>query len=138
MLRWLHRIHNQRMYGLTGEIYAPTCRWHGPLMRELVGPAAVMQQTLRLDGMISDGVFVAQHICSTSTEAGGVKVAVRWVIDGHHLGYGSLGAPTGHALSVMGFTHLHIVGDRIVEEWVVFDEFALMVQLKLAALAAAA
>ncbi len=37
----------------------------------------------------------------------------------------------------MGFTHLHVIDGMIVEEWAVFDEFAMLVQLKLAALAAA-
>ena len=137
VLRWLHHVYNKRMFGKIAEIYTPNCRWHGPLMRELCGPAAVLQQTLRLVGLMPDCAFVPQHICSTPSEEGGVKVAVRWMMDGHHLGYGSLGAPTGHTLSVLGFTHIHVIDGKIVEEWAMFDEFAMLVQLKLATLAAA-
>lgn len=131
VLRWLHHIFNKRMFGKITEIYASNCQWHGPLMRELYGSAAVMQQTMRLVATIPDCAFVPQHICSVESEEGGEKVAIRWVLDGHHLGYGSLGPPTGHKLFVMGFTHLHIKEGKIVDEWVLYDELSMLVQLKL-------
>ena len=138
LLRQLHHIYNKRMFGRIEEIYAPNCQWHGPLMRELYGRAAVLQQTMRLVALIPDGAFVPQHICSIASEEGGVKYAVRWVLDGHHLGYGALGPPSGHRLFVMGITHFHIVDGKIVDEWVVYDELSMLVQLKLAGLQAAA
>jgi len=138
VLEWLHHIYNQRMFGKINEIYAPTVQWHGPLMRELYGIAAVLQQTMRLVALIPDGAFVPQHICSIESEEGGRKYAVRWNLTGHHLGYGALGAPTGHPLFVMGVTHFHVIDGKIVDEWVLYDEFSMLVQIKLAALQAAA
>ena len=135
VLRWLHEIYTRRLFGTINRVFARTCMWHGPLMRELTGPAAVIQQTMRLVALIPDGEYVVQHICSTPSEEGGDKVAVRWTMEGHHFGYGALGAPTGHKLSVMGFTHYHVVAGRIIDEWVVYDEFSMLVQLKLADMA---
>ena len=135
LLEWLHHIYNRRMFGKIQEIYAPQVQWHGPMMRELFGIAAVLQQTMRLIAMIPDGAFVPQHICSNESEEGGHKIAVRWILDGHHLGYGSLGAPTGHRLFVMGMTHFHMVGGKIVDEWVVYDDLSMLVQIKLAEMA---
>ena len=137
ILEWLHHIYNLRMFGKIHEIYAPTVQWHGPLMRELYGVAAVLQQTMRLVALIPDGAFVPQHICSIESEEGGRKYAVRWNLTGHHLGYGALGAPTGHPLFVMGVTHFHVIDGKIVDEWVLYDEFSMLVQIKLAALQAA-
>ncbi|CAN5513403.1 hypothetical protein BH10PSE4_BH10PSE4_35610 [soil metagenome] len=138
LLEWLHHIYNMRMFGKIHEIYASNVQWHGPMMRELFGVAAVLQQTMRLVAMIPDGIFVPQHICSNPCEEGGVKVAVRWIMDGHHLGYGTLGAPTGHKLFVMGMSHFHIIDGKIVDEWVVYDDLAMLVQLKLGEMARAA
>jgi predicted ester cyclase len=110
-------------------------------MAELYGPAAVLHQHLGLVGSIPDAAYMPQHICSTPCEEGGVKVAVRWVIDGHHLGYGvlsELGAPTGHRLQVMGMTHYHYKDGRIVDEWNVYDELSLLMQIKLADMVAKA
>lgn len=134
ILRWLYTIYNQRMFGTIEKVYAPTCQWHGPLMRELYGPASVLHQTMRLVALMPDCVFVPQHICSIDSEEGGRKYAVRWIMDGHHLGYGALGAPSGHRLFVMGVTHIHVIDGKIVDEWVLYDEFSMLVQIRMAEL----
>ncbi|MDF8356782.1 ester cyclase [Ensifer adhaerens] len=58
-------------------------------------------------------------------------------MEGHHLGYGilqELGEPTGARLQVMGMTHYHYKEGKIVDEWNVYDELSLLVQVKLAEL----
>jgi hypothetical protein len=96
-LRWLHEVYNKRMFGTLREIYSPTAQWHGPLMKELYGQAAVLHQTMALVGSIPDCAFAPQHICSVPCEEGGDKVAVRWIMEGHHIGYGLLGYPPDSA-----------------------------------------
>jgi predicted ester cyclase len=139
VLRRMHHIYNKRMFGLIHEIYAPNCEWHGPLAQELTGIAAVLTQTMRLIALMPDAAFVPQHICSVESEEGGRKFAVRWILEGSHLGYNPLfGPPTGHRLFVMGVTHCRIAGDKIVEEWAVYDQLSMLVQIKLADLGLAA
>ncbi len=137
-LRWLHEIWNRRMFGKIREIYAPNCQWHGTRLRELYGQAAVTTQTIRLVAMMPDAVLIPQHICSVPSEEGGEKIAVRWIMDGHHLGHGNLGTPTGQRICVLGFTHMHVVGGRIVDEWVVYDEMAMLTQIRLGEMGPAA
>ena len=137
-LRWLHDVYNRKMFGLISKVYAPTVQYHGPLMAELYGHASVIHQTLGLVGSIPDAAFTPQHICSTPCEEGGEKVAVRWILEGHHLGYGTLshlGAPTGKRVQLMGITHFHYKNGKIVDEWRVFDEASALVQVKLAQMA---
>ena len=137
-LGWLHEVMNRRMFGRIAQVYAPTCQYHGPLMAELYGVASVIHQTLGLIGSLPDAAFMPQHICSTPCEEGGTKVAVRWILEGHHLGYGllhALGEPTGKRVQVMGISHFHYKDGRIVDEWRVYDELSLLVQVKLAQLA---
>ena len=131
VLRDLHEIYNKRMFGRINEIYAANVHWHGPLMKEVHGRAGVLHQALALVGSLPDCAFVAQHICSVRCEAGGEKVAVRWTLEGHHLGWALLGRPTGHRVFVLGVTHLHIVGGKIVEDWTLYDELAMLTQLKM-------
>ena len=137
VLRWLHEIFNKRMFGKIRDVYAPTVQYHGPNMRELYGVAAVTHQHLGLIGSIPDGAHMPQYVCSVESEEGGTKVAVRWILEGHHLGYGileALGEPTGKRLQVMGMTHFHIKDGKIVDEWNVYDELSLLTQIKLAQL----
>jgi predicted ester cyclase len=130
-LRWLHEVYNKRMFGTLRNIYSPTAQWHGPLMKELYGQAAVLHQTMALVGSIPDCAFAPQHICSVPCEEGGEKVAVRWIMEGHHIGYGLLGYPTGQRLQVMGISHFHYKNEKIVDDWTVYDELSLLAQIKL-------
>lgn len=137
-LAWLHEVFNKRMFGKIKDVYAPTVQYHGPLMAELYGVAAVMHQTIGLVGSVPDAAFMPQHICSVPCAEGGTKVAVRWVMEGHHLGHGllhELGSPTGKRLQIMGMTHFHYKEGRIVDEWRVYDELSLSMQVKLAQMA---
>lgn len=137
-LTWLNEVFNRKMFGRIREVYAPTVMYHGPLMKELYGTAAVTHQALGLVGAFPDAVYAPQHICSTPCIEGGTKVAVRWMMEGHHLGYGglgSLGDPTGKRVQVLGMSHYHYKDGRIVDEWTVYDELSMLVQIKLAQLA---
>jgi predicted ester cyclase len=139
-LTWLYEVWNRRMFGRIEKVYAPNVQYHGPKMTELYGPAAVLHQHLALLGSIPDGAYAAQHICSTPCNEGGVKVAVRWIIEGHFLGYGilsELGKPLGQRLQVMGMSHYHYKNGKIVDEWNIYDELSLLVQIKLAGLVGA-
>ena len=135
VLRDLHEIYNKRMFGRIKEIYAPHVQWHGPLMKEVYGRAGVLHQAMALVGSIPDCAFVPQHICSVASEEGGDKVAIRWTMEGHHLGWALLGKPTGHRIFVLGITHLHIVDGKVVEDWTLYDELAMLTQIKLGQMA---
>ncbi|CAL5873021.1 uncharacterized protein PFLUO_LOCUS7290 [Penicillium psychrofluorescens] len=133
-LAWLHDMWNCRMFSRVEKHYAPNCQYHGPKMTELYGPSAVLHQHLGLLGSIPDAAYMPQHILSTPCEEGGVKVAVRWVMEGHHLGYGllsELGKPTGLRLQIMGMTHYHYKNGKIVDEWNIYDELSIFMQVKL-------
>lgn len=130
-LQSLHEIWNMRMYGLVRDIYAPTVLSHWPSNRDTYGVQATMTNVLNLAALIPDATYTPHHIASIDSIEGGRKIAVRWTMDGHHMGWGLLGKPTNRRLFVQGMSHFHVRNGRIVEEWTVFDELALRVQLKL-------
>ena len=137
-IEMLHEVFVKRMFGKIAEVYAPTAQYHGPLMKELYGVAAIVHQHLGLIGSLPDASYEIQHVASNPCEEGGTKVAVRWVMEGHHLGYGilgELGDPTGKRVQVMGMSHYHWKDGKIVDEWNVYDELSLLVQVKLGQLA---
>ncbi|MHA6300035.1 alpha/beta fold hydrolase [Devosia sp. CAU 1758] len=140
-IEMLHEIFVKRMFGRIAQDYAPNAQYHGPLMKELYGHAAIIHQHLGLIGSLPDASYEIQHVASTPCEEGGTKVAVRWIMEGHHLGYGilgTLGDPTGVRIQVMGMSHYHWKNGKVVDEWTVYDELSLLTQLKLGQLAAAA
>ncbi|MGZ9811436.1 ester cyclase [Pseudoroseicyclus sp. H15] len=134
----LHDVFNRKMFGRIAELYAPNCQYHGPLMAELYGQASVIHQSLGLVGSLPDAVFEVQHVCSNPCDEGGEKVAIRWVMEGHHLGYGildMLGDPTGKRVQVMGMSHFHVKDGKIVDEWRVYDQMSMLTQVRLAQMA---
>ena len=130
-LQSLHEMWNMRMYGLVRDLYAPTVLAHWPSNRDTYGAQALLTNVLNLAALMPDATYTPHHIATIDSVEGGRKVAVRWTMDGHHMGWGLLGKPTQRRLFVMGMSHFHIRNDRIVEEWTLFDELALRVQLKL-------
>lgn len=137
-IEMLHEVFTKRMFGRIARDYAPNAQYHGPLMKELYGHAAIIHQHLGLIGSLPDASFEVQHVASNPCEEGGTKVAVRWLMEGHHLGYGilgTLGDPTGKRVQVMGMSHYHWKNGKIVDEWNVYDELSLLVQVKLGQLA---
>jgi pimeloyl-ACP methyl ester carboxylesterase/predicted ester cyclase len=140
-IEMLHEVFTKRMFGRIAQDYAPNAQYHGPLMKELYGVAAIIHQHLGLIGSLPDASYEIQHVASNPCEEGGTKVAVRWIMEGHHLGYGilsTLGDPTGKRVQVMGMSHYHWKDGKIVDEWNVYDELSLLVQVKLGQLADAA
>jgi len=137
-IEMLHEIFTKRMFGRIAQDYAPNAHYHGPLMKELYGHAAIIHQHLGLIGSLPDASYEIQHVASNPCEEGGTKVAVRWIMEGHHLGYGilgTLGDPTGKRVQVMGMSHYHWKNGKIVDEWNVYDELSLLTQVKLGQLA---
>lgn len=57
------------------------------------------------------------------------RVALRWSLDGTHTSWGRFGCPTGAPLHIMGMSHLHLTGNRIMAEWLLFDEVAIWKQI---------
>ncbi|HEY0034980.1 MAG TPA: alpha/beta fold hydrolase, partial [Devosia sp.] len=140
-IEMLHEVFTKRMFGRIAQDYAGNAQYHGPLMKELYGVAAIIHQHLGLIGSLPDASYEVQHLASNPCEEGGTKVAVRWIMEGHHLGYGilnELGDPTGKRVQVMGMSHYHWKDGKIVDEWNVYDELSLLVQVKLGQLAEAA
>ena len=131
-LQTLHEMWNWRNFSRVRDLYAPNVLWHGPRMRDLYGLSTVTQQLIGLLAMLPDATWTPHHICTVeNANEGGRKVAVRWTLEGHHGGWGALGAPTGKPLWLMAMSHYHIVDGRIVEEHTLWDELALRVQLRL-------
>ena len=59
----------------------------------------------------------------------GTDVAVRWSLAGTHTGPGLHGAASGNPVYLLAVTHWRICDGKIVEEWTVYDEIALLRQL---------
>jgi hypothetical protein len=59
----------------------------------------------------------------------GYVTAVRWSIVGTHTGPGIYGPPTNRPIFMWGITQHHIKDGKIMEEWMMSNEFEVMQQI---------
>ena len=60
---------------------------------------------------------------------GGFHTSMRWTWIAHNTGHTIYGPPTGKKVVVWGVANCYVKGDRVVEEWVVYNEISLIRQL---------
>ena len=70
------------------------------------------------------------HIAWQPTHNGGLDIALRWELAGHHAGPALYGAPSGRDCYVLAVTHWRIDAGKVAREWTVFDEVALLRQIE--------
>ena len=133
--RALERIWSARDFQAVREIYSPVARLHGPSGRELFGHTEILQHARSLlAGLVDvryriDNVAVTRPGLDADSTPEAVSVALRWTLTGRYAEHGLYGKPTGAQVFLLGATHLDMIGDRIVEEWTVFDELAVLAQV---------
>lgn len=76
--------------------------------------------------------FTLHHVIGRSDDSAmPPRAAIRWSLDGLHLGWGAFGAPTGAEVHVMGVSHAEFGPWGVRREWVVYDETAIWKQILL-------
>ncbi len=122
------QIWNARAFGAINDHYAPDATAHWPSEREAKGPRAIADLVIGLLSSMPDGLIRVEHIC-WAEESDGPIVAVRWRLDGTSSPYGAIGPMlAGRPVGLIGMSHFRFGGGKIVEEWTVFDEVAVIVQ----------
>ena len=62
-------------------------------------------------------------------DADGWLISTRWSAEGTHSGGGLYREPTGNACQIWGITQWRVKDGRIEQEWQLFNEFDLMMQI---------
>ena len=127
--RTYHYVWNWRMPGKVNEAYAPNLRFHGSTNREYYGRGEYRSFILSIMAMFPDLAFQIDDVYWMGNAAEGYLASVRWSLVGTHRGAGIYGAPTGRQIYMWGISQHQIKNGRIVEEWMMFNEFEVMQQL---------
>jgi predicted ester cyclase len=128
--RSLNEVWNWRRFDRIAEDYAPNYLCYTSSDRRIYGTGDYKAYVLAFIAAFPDARMDVDHLYWIGDERGGYRVATRWTLLGTHEGSSVYGAPTGRPVEVMGVTH-HLVRDgRFVKEWTVFDELALLKQLR--------
>ena len=121
-------VWSERRSGDLPVYYDPDAHVSTATNRVLTGPVGYLQYVADWQNEFSDVSLRVDHTMSNE-RAGGEIVATRWWIRGTHDGARRYGQPTGRRVRILGFSHHLVVDRRIVAEWTIFDEFALLKQI---------
>ena len=127
--RAFHEIWNWRRLSALEQYYAKNQIVHAAAGRELYGHGDLRAFILSTIAAFSDLMMTVDHVYWNGNAKDGYRVASRWTMQGTHDGPGIYGNPSGARVRVMGISHHHIKDEKITEEWMLFDEFAMLKQI---------
>ena len=125
-------IWNWRLFNQISRYYAPECRVHGPNSREMYGHGDLRAYILSILSGFPDGMIQIEDVYWNGSEEEGYRTAVRWTLLGTNRGVGIYGRPTGKSIRAIGISEHRIKHGKILEEWTIFNELALLWKLRYA------
>ncbi len=93
------------------------------------GKVAAIQFWLSLISAIPDADFTVDHLIGRDDPGYPLRVAARWSVQGTHDSAGAFGEPSGAPIHIMGISHVEIIDQQIIREWVLIDELAIHRQI---------
>ncbi len=129
----LHNIWNGRMLGDCRLLYADNARLHASAREDYDGVDPITRFYTEIMGAMPDARISVDYTCSNAMRDGEF-VAARWVIAGTHTGPALWGEATNAPLVILGESQYRLVDGRVIEEWLVFDELAVLTQVERARL----
>ena len=127
--RTYHYVWNWRRVAKIRDAYAPNVRFFGPTDRQFYGRGNYQSFVLSVLAMFPDLALHIDDLYWMGNDEEGYATSVRWSIVGTHKGYGIYGPPTGRPVYMWGITQHHIRDGKILEEWMMFNEFEVMQQI---------
>ena len=131
---FIRRSHNEiwnwRLFNKITDYYVPNYHCYTSSERTSYGIGDLRAYVMAFIVAFPDAKLNIDHLYWLGDEREGYRVATRWTLVGTHDGPSMYGTPTGKPVNVMGITHHHVKDGRFVKEWTVFDELALLKQLR--------
>jgi steroid delta-isomerase-like uncharacterized protein len=126
VVRSMYEAINARQFDRFDEVIAADAAFH---LAHLPAPVGRDELKASMRGYVES--FPDMRLTVTDVVAEGDRVAVRLVAEGTHAGpFGAVEA-TGRAIAVVETDFLRLAGGQIVDGWVLYDQFTLLVQLGL-------
>jgi len=123
------RIWNRGALDTLNSVYDPNFTFNGPTERNFRGLGPYQEFLSSFFSMFPDLALDVDEVYWMGNDKQGYLSSERWSATGTHLGDGIYGAPTHRPVHIWGITQHKIVAGRIVEEWMLFNELDLMMQL---------
>lgn len=129
VLTTIHNVWNTGMSGDIRAVYDNDAILHVSRGRKICGIDDIADFYNSFRDALDNLKVCFDHCCANAPADKGDCLAVRWTLVGRHTGRGLYGEPCGAELVIMGESHYRLENGRIVEEWMVYDELSVWVQI---------
>ncbi len=109
--------------------YAPYAVLHRSPVERYSGREAIAGHFAAMRRAFGDPQVSLDHVASQPFGSGGLDIAARWTAAGSHADAFAGVAATGRPIFILGVSHWRTVAGRIVAEWTVFDQLAVLGQI---------
>lgn len=130
----LHNIWSGRLVGDANLLYAEDAVLHASAREDINGTTDIARFYMDVLSCLPDAKVAVDYTCKNSMLDDATFVAARWSLAGHHTGGTLWGAATSAPIYILGESQYKIVDGKVVEEWLVFDELAVLTQVERARL----
>lgn len=120
---------NGRRFDLVTRFCDPKVVCHAVRMRRVQGADAYGQEVIDLLAAFPDGRIEVRDLVACEGEELGLRIACLWVLSGTYSGVPLYGPPTRTPVKILGISHYEMHEGRILREWRVYDEIAVMAQI---------
>jgi predicted ester cyclase len=128
--RMLHdRIWNRSDMNTLADCFASNLVFEGPTDRKVSGVKAYREFAADLKNSFPEMTLQIDEVYWMGNESEGYAVSTRWSAEAQHEGSGLYGEPTGAACQIWGITQQEIIDGRVCREWMLFNEFDVMMQI---------
>ena len=125
----IDKLWNRRDLSILNSAYASDFPFQGPTDRKFSGARAYGDFVMSITACFPDLDVQVDEVYWMGNDEDGYLTSERWSAEGTHSGNGIYGEPTGKPVQIWGITQHRIVDGRIVQEWLLFNELDLMMQL---------
>jgi len=122
----------QRNLGRLDAYYVPGFGFEGPTNRKSAGAEAYGGFLTTIWNAFSDLESRIDEIYWMGNDADGFLVSTRWSAEGSHDGGVLYGPATGRKVQIWGIAQHEIKDGRITREWLLFNEFDVLMQIEAA------
>lgn len=122
-------VWNKRRFDRVGAFCDPKVVSHSVRMRRAQGIQGYQQQVIDLLAAFPDGRIELRDLVVNESADLGMRIAAVLTMHATYSGVPLYGAPTRTPVSIMGITHFEMRDGKILREWRLYDEIAVLTQI---------
>lgn len=122
-------VWNARRFDLVSEYCDRKVVCHSVRMRRVQGHDHYQQEVIDLLAAFPDGKIEVRDLVVNESEDLGVRIACIWVMTATYSGVPLYGPPTRSPVRILGASHYEMKNGKVLREWRIYDEIAVLAQI---------